>query len=231
MLLKVCGVHGPSAERDIAMLAATGVDLVGLWHGVPGGDADLEESELVRLAAVAREHGVEPVLVTFDGDPVRLARALRKSGVRWVQLHAYQLPTVVTALRTATHGARVTIVKVLHVRGGRCVDVHLVPGYERAGVDAFLIDAATDDGRVGSTGAQVPPDVAAETAARLARPFLLAGGLSGGSREDYDEIVRDDGFVGIDVSTGARDERGRLRAARVEAINRAWRGAPLETHV
>jgi phosphoribosylanthranilate isomerase len=228
MLLKVCGVCGPEAERDIEMLAAADVDLVGLWHGVPGGEAELTDAELVHLAAVAREGGVEPVMVTFESDAPSLARALTISGVTWVQLHAFQLPHVVTELRAAMRHSRVTIVKVLHVRGERCVDLRLAAAYERAGVDAFLLDVAMADGRLGSTGAAIPPAVASEVAARLNRPFFLAGGLNARSRPAYQEVTRDEGFVGIDVSTGARDERGRLRMRRVEAVGRAWRGGPVE---
>jgi phosphoribosylanthranilate isomerase len=228
MLLKVCGVHGATAERDIEMLAAADVDLVGLWHGVPGGDADLSDAELVRLAAVARDNGVEPVMVTFERDAERLARALTISGVSWVQLHAFQLPHVVTGLHAALRDARVTIVKVLHVRGHLCVDLRLAPAFEEAGVDAFLLDAATEDGRMGSTGAPIPPAVASEVAGRLRRPFFLAGGVSAHTRPRYDVVARDQGFVGIDVSTGARDGQGRLRMRPVEAINRAWRGGLVE---
>jgi len=226
VLLKVCGVWGGTAERDIEMLAAADVDLVGLWHGVPGGDADLAVSELARLATVARENAVEPVVVTLASDGAALARVVRKVGARWVQLHAYQLPAVVKQLKASLRRRRVTVVKVLHVRGERCVDLRLARAYERAGVDAFLLDAATDDGRVGSTGRAIPPEVASTVAGELTRPFFLAGGISAAGRRRYRELTRHEGFVGIDVSTGARDEEGRLARARIEAINRAWRGVP-----
>ena len=56
--------------------------------------------------------------------------------VKYVQLHAYQLPKVVQALRRPGRH----IVKVLHVRGARCVEERLIGAYERAGVDTFLLD-------------------------------------------------------------------------------------------
>ena len=228
MLIKVCGVHGPSAEHDLDTLAAAGVDLVGLWHGVPGGEADLRGAALVRLAAAAREREVEPVMVTFENDAASMARALVTSGVTWLQLHAFQLPRVVTELRAALRHTRVTIVKVLHVRDGRCLDARLAAAYERAGVDAFLLDASTGDGRVGSTGVPIAPDAAAAVASRLDRPFLLAGGLTARSRPEYEELTCLDGFVGVDVSTGARDRHGRLNARRIEAMARTWRGGLTE---
>ncbi|GAB2713727.1 hypothetical protein [Kitasatospora kifunensis] len=74
-------------------------------------------------------------------------------GVRRVQLHAYQPPALVRTLRTAI-GPEVTLVKVLHLREGRCLEGPPVPAYGRAGTDPFLLDAVTEDGRIGSTGRQ-----------------------------------------------------------------------------
>ena len=39
MKIKVCGVPAGTAARDIELLARTGIDAVGLWHGVPGTEA------------------------------------------------------------------------------------------------------------------------------------------------------------------------------------------------
>lgn len=224
MLLKVCGVRGERSHQDIEMLAAGHVDLVGLWHGVPGGEAELSRNELVHLARVARDHGLEPVLVTFDNDAAALADIVATSGVSWVQLHAFQLPSVARDLRQLLHQTHLTIVKVLHVRGDRCIDLRMAREYERTGVDAFLLDVATADGRVGSTGEAISPEVAAHVAATLNRPFFLAGGLGPGSWWRYRFLTYRPGFVGIDVSTSARDADGRLGLGRIQAINHAWRG-------
>lgn len=217
MKIKVCGV---TAGDDIDLLARTGIDAVGLWHGVPGTEADLSLSELERAAGLAHAGDVEPVIVTFASDAAALARAAEQSRARWVQLHAFQLPNVVRELKAA--GVRV--VKVLHVRGGRCLDLRLVGAYERAGVDAFLLDAASRDGRVGSTGEAISPDVAAGVVEHLGRPFYLAGGLSAAGSEAYEALRCEPGFAGIDVSTAARDAAGRLQADQIDAIQEAWRG-------
>jgi phosphoribosylanthranilate isomerase len=221
MLLKVCGVCGESAGRDIEMLAAAEVDLVGLWHGVRGGAAELSMGELVRLAAAAREKGVEPVLVTLEHEVSALAAVLRTSKMTWIQLHAYQLPSVVERLKVSLRH-RVTIVKVLHVRGDRCVDLPLVRDYERAGADAFLLDVTNRDGQVGSTGESIPLPVASSVAGQLNRPFLLAGGISATSRWKYRELMGRARFAGVDVSTAARGADGRLCSRRIETIRRAW---------
>ena len=224
MKIKVCGVPADTAERDIDLLARTGIDAVGLWHGVPGTRAELSLAELVRFAGVAHAGDVEPVIVTFASDAAALARAVHESGAKWVQLHAYQLPKAVQQLKASVRRPDVRIVKVLHVRGRHCLDLRLVGAYERAGVDAFLLDVAARDGRVGSTGESISPDVAASVIEQLSRPFYLAGGLSAAGSECYEALRCDPGFAGIDVSTAARDAMGRLRAERIEAIEGAWRG-------
>jgi phosphoribosylanthranilate isomerase len=228
MRFKVCGISGASAERDIEMLAAAGVDLVGLWHGVGGGDAELSLAELVHLAAAARRSEITPVLVTFERDPRTLAVALRASGVTWVQLHGYQLPSAVRELKALLGNRALEVVKVLHTRADGCVDARLARAYERAGVDAFLLDVTDGAGRVGSTGVPIRAEVALAVVGRLTRPFFLAGGISASARRRYDELASHEGFAGIDVSSAARDRAGRLDAARIESIGRAWRaGATL----
>ena len=42
-MLKVCGAR---TLADIELLAAAGADYVGLWHGVPGGHAELSVEEV-----------------------------------------------------------------------------------------------------------------------------------------------------------------------------------------
>ncbi len=223
-MLKVCGLHGEGAAEDITLLASIGVELVGLWHGVPDGEAELSRDELERLAGLARASGsVESVLVTLEHDPAAIADTLARAGIRWVQLHAYQPPSMVQRLKAMAPG-EVRIVKALHVNGRHCVEAKLVRGYERAGVDVFLIDAATDD-RVGSTGRSVLPDVAATVAGELHRPFLLAGGITAHNRPRYGALVRREGFLGVDVCTAAWDPAGRLNAAGVTAIRESWSDA------
>jgi phosphoribosylanthranilate isomerase len=224
MKIKVCSI---ARERELEVLARTGIDGAGLWHGIPGGPAELSRADLVRLAGAAHAHDVEPVIVTFDSDASAVAHSVRDSGAKWVQLHAYQLPKVVMELKSSTRGRVLNVVKVLHIRGSSCLELRYIAAYERAGVDAFLLDVATQDGRVGSTGTSLPPDVALDVAERLRVPFFLAGGISAEGGELYEELRRHPGFAGIDVDTAARDAAGRLRAARIAAINEAWRGVPV----
>jgi phosphoribosylanthranilate isomerase len=233
MLVKICGATSP---RDMEPLASAGADLVGLWHGVPGGRADLPPAELAALAAAA--HGTErlrPVLVTFLNDAEALRLALTSARIDWVQLHGYQPPGTVRALKSA---GDFTVVKVVHLahrganrianRGakgaGSCPELPLIPSYERAGTDLFLLDATAGDGRIGSTAHQLDSHAVLAVAERMSRPFLLAGGISGDNRTDYAAVLEHPLFRGIDVDTAAREPgSGRIRAERVTAVIRGWR--------
>jgi phosphoribosylanthranilate isomerase len=209
--VKICG-----ATRSEDLTAAAGADLIGLWHGVPGGHADLDRSRLVALAAGAPA----PVLVTFNADAAAIGEAAAAAGTRWVQLHGYQPPGVVRGLLARHPG--LNVIKVLHVHRRTCQELALVRAYERVGVSMFLLDSVTGGGRIGSTGEPIEPAVALGVADRLGRPFLLAGGLSADNAARFGAVRRHRRFAGVDVDSGARDRTGRIDGARVGAICREW---------
>jgi phosphoribosylanthranilate isomerase len=217
-LLKVCGA---TSGTDVAALASGGADLVGLWHGVSGGHADLDLARLTALAADTVAHGRTPVLVTFSGDPGAVAAAMVSSGIEVVQLHGYQPPPAVRAIKAAVAGA--TVVKVLHVAGATAHEQRFLRSYRRAGVDVFLLDAVGEDGAVGSTGRQIDPAVALAVADAADAPFLLAGGISAHNAERFAAVRAHPRFLGVDVDSSARDAAGGFTAERVAAIRAAWR--------
>ncbi|MER7849415.1 N-(5'-phosphoribosyl)anthranilate isomerase [Kitasatospora sp. NPDC096077] len=222
--LKVCGAR---TRADLDLLAATGPTLVGLWHGIPGGPADLPPERLADLAATAIRLGLEPVLVTFLDDPDHLARLARATGIRWIQLHAYQSPALVARLRAQLPYA--VLVKVLHLARGRCLERAFTPAFERAGCDLFLLDTVTDDGRVGSTGTPLDPGDVHALLPRLTIPFLLAGGLNTANRDTYRTVTDHPLYAGADIDTAARDRTGRFTHDAVTALARAWHPRPQET--
>lgn len=225
MLVKICGA---TSTGDMELLASAGADLVGVWHGVRGGHADLPPAELAALATAAhRTQRLRPVLVTFLDDAEALRAALTAVRIDWVQLHGYQTPGTVRALKSA---GDFTVIKVVHIGhraakgAGGCPELPLIPSYERAGTDLFLLDATADDGRIGSTAQQVDGRAVLAVVERMTRPFLLAGGISGDNRADYLAVREHPLFRGIDVDTAARDPHsGQIRAERVKAVIRGWR--------
>jgi phosphoribosylanthranilate isomerase len=217
--VKVCGIRDPS---EIDLLARQQVDFVGLWHGVPGGPAELPLATWQGLVeAAAATEGLAPVLVTFFKDVEDIRRTLDGSQARWVQLHGYPTPSFVSAVKEIAPDVRV--IKVLHIRGGKCIEQRMIGAYEKAGVDVFLFDAVADDGRVGSTGQTLDADLVASLAEGLTRPFLLAGGISAENRESYAGLAAHPLFLGIDVDTNARGSDGNVSEENVAAICRTWK--------
>ncbi|GAA1646794.1 phosphoribosylanthranilate isomerase [Actinoplanes couchii] len=219
-LLKVCGA---TSAAEVRLLAASGADYVGLWYGVSGGPADLSLDRLVELAGVARDAGINPVLVTFLGAVDALHQALTLSGIRHLQLHAYQTPGAVAALRRAHPG--LSVLKVLHLRDGQCLEDRFIGAYQRAGTSMFLLDKTTATGRVGSTGHRLDPAEVRALMPRLDVPFLLAGGVSADSG-GYHDLIGGPSLHGVDVDTGARDTLGGFDPGLIGAIARAWQTVP-----
>lgn len=220
MHLKICGITEPA---EIDLLATLPVNFVGLWHGVMDGPADLTLPDLCRLTAAARDAGgPEPVLVTFLADVAKLTRAVAESGVRWIQLHGFQAPAVVHALREALP-AETMLMKVLHVQGAHCLERPVIGAYEKAGVDLFLFDAVATNGRIGSTGQALKPEIVLALADMVTCPFFLAGGISDTSQDLQNAVKGHALFHGIDVDSNARRPGDRaLCATRITAISRAW---------
>jgi len=217
--LKVCGL---TVQPEVDALAAHSVDFAGLWYGVPGGPAALDLAKWRELATATAAEDVAPVLVTFSKDAEMLREALESAPVKWVQLHGYQTPGLVKALKRDVPGVRV--LKVLHVRGQDCVEAPLIGSYEKAGVDVFLFDAVAKDGRVGSTGETLDVDYVASVADKLTRPFLIAGGISPANRERHEKLIAHPRYLGVDVDTNARGDDGKIAAENVGAISAAWKG-------
>jgi len=213
-LVKICGVRDPA---ELTMLGDAGADLAGVWCGVPGGRVDLPVAAARELLTPATAFEPQPVLVTLASGAA-LLRLVAATGARWVQLHGWQPPATVHALKALG----VVVVTVLHLQDGRCGQQALLPAYERAGTDYFLLDIATGDGRLGSTGVAQQARPVERLAARLNRPFLLAGGITARNRPNYDGIVGSEGFAGIDVDTAARDADGSITGARVLELVEAW---------
>jgi phosphoribosylanthranilate isomerase len=215
--VKICGATRPA---DIDLLAAADVDLVGLWHGVPDGHAELGIGALTALAHAATSAGLHPVLVTVQARAAAIRPVLAAARLGWVQLHGYQLPGTVHALKATDDDLRV--IKVLHLREGECREQALIRAYQRAGVDYFLLDSVSEHGRLGSTAQALDLTVVLALAKALSRPFLLAGGITAERAGQLRALSDHPRFLGIDVDTGARGRDGRLDPTRIADLRRAW---------
>ncbi|HEY2699869.1 MAG TPA: phosphoribosylanthranilate isomerase [Pseudonocardiaceae bacterium] len=214
MRVKICGA---TRLDEVALLAKAGADFVGLWHGVPGGRTELSLSQLTTLAATKE---LQPILVTLLSRVDDLVPVVREAGIDWVQLHGYQQPGVVRALKAECPNT--TVVKVLHIKAGECVERALIKAYQRAGVDVFLLDALAADGRIGSTAQTIDPAVAERIIELSELPVMLAGGLTASNSARFRSLIDHPRFFGIDVDSGARDEQGRIDGRRVAEIRNQW---------
>ncbi len=215
--VKICGA---TQSADIDLLAGAGVDLVGLWHGVPGGHAELGAGRLAALAQAVATTRLRPVLVTLQATAAAIRQVMSAAGLHWVQLHGYQPPGTVHTLKAADGDLRV--IKVLHVRDGGCLERPLIRAYERAGVDYFLLDSLTEDGRLGSTAQVLDVTAVLALADLVSRPFLLAGGITADRAAQLREVSGHPRFLGVDVDTGARGSDRRFDRARIADIRRSW---------
>lgn len=215
--VKICGA---TRLADIDLLAGIGVDLVGLWHDVPGGHAELGTGQLATLAQAVATTRLRPVLVTLQTTAAAIRQVLSTTGLSWVQLHGYQPPGTVHALKTTDSGLRV--IKVLHVRNGGCLEQSLIRAYERAGADYFLLDSATENGQLGSTAQALDVTAVLTLADLIRKPFLLAGGITADRATHLREISSHPRFLGVDVDTGARCTDRRFDRTRIANIRRAW---------
>jgi phosphoribosylanthranilate isomerase len=197
---------------------------VGLWHGVPGGHAELSISRLATMARAAVTTNLRPVLITLLTTPTAVRHVLSAARLSWAQLHGYQPPGTVHALKTADRDLRV--IKVLHVRDGACIERPLIRAYERAGVDYFLLDSVTEDGRLGSTAQALDVTVVLAVAELIRRPFLLAGGITADRATQLREVSGHPRFLGVDVDTGARGSDRSFDRRRIAYIRRAWSSSP-----
>lgn len=217
MKIKICGV---TSREDIAALDGVGAEYAGVWHGIPQGKHETCYAEAVELLAVTTRR-LKPVLVTFEKQFGVLDELIATTGVPCLQLHGFQLPSVVSKLKKQ-YGPHLIVMKVLHVCRGACIEDGLVNHYIDAGTDYFVLDNYVDRTRVGSTGEMIPLDAACALMQRIgAHRTFLAGGigprnlaivaeLGGLHGVDIDTGVRLDGAIAIDIVASLIAERNAL---------------------
>jgi phosphoribosylanthranilate isomerase len=215
--VKVCGVE---TAEELNLLDRYAVDYAGLWcfrHLRAPSAARLRE-----LLATPRRH-VRCIGVFAGGEVAEIVRRVRDVGLEAVQLHGFQLPQVVSLIKRAL-GSRITVVKVLHVQDGHCLEQRQLAAYASCGADLFLIDSFDGRQGLGSTGRRVPKELLEQLVPELgSQRVLVAGGLEA---ESLRELRQQLPFRGVDVDAGAR-VRGALDEQRVAELVAAAAG---DTH-
>lgn len=198
--VKICGI---TREEDLLQAAQAGADAVGLVLApskrrlTPERMAQLALQVPPRLTAVAVLTEIAPALVA----------AIRKAGIRVVQVHGPEEPTPEELALLA--GLRLI----------RATPAGRQDSPEPAWVWRWLVDSPPGE-HAGGTGATCDWVLAAEAVARRRRPVILAGGLT---PRNVAGAIRQVRPWGVDVSTGVEAAPGCKDPARVTEFIRRVR--------
>src|SRR6185369_15597173 len=196
-LIKICGVTTPEA--------AAGADAVGVnfW---PGSKRFVGDHAAARRVLDALPAGVLRVGVFVNAPCAEVAATMSDLGLDRAQLHGDEAPDDFACV------ARDRIIRALRVRDEGSLAA--AAGWKGA---VMLLDAYVEG--YGGGGVAAPSGL---IAARAARPFLLAGGLT---PANVAEAIRATCPDGVDVASGVESAPGRKDPAKVAAFVRAARAA------
>jgi phosphoribosylanthranilate isomerase len=200
--VKVCGLTDAAA---VGAAAEGGARYLGFVFYPPSPRA-LSPAEAAPLVALAPP-GCRTVGVLVDPDDAQLEALLRAVPLDALQLHGAQTPERVAAIKAASGRL---VIKALSVAGPE--DLAPVAGYAEV-ADMLLFDARPPrepDALPGGNGQSFDWRLLADL--RVARPWLLAGGLSAANLES---AVRLSGARAVDVSTGVEDRPGHKNPAKI----------------
>lgn len=205
--VKICGVR---TADDLQACLAAGADAIGFnfWPQSKRYLAPEQAAPLIKQLPPA----VLPIGVFVGASPEEVAAAVRVSGVRAAQLHGGEDPAPYLALPVA-------IIPVVRMRDRSS----LPSGPADPRVEVVLLDAHVEG--FGGAGRQFDWSLVPEARRRLARPVLLAGGLT---PENVGEAVCSARPWGVDVASGVESAPGIKDPAKVCAFVQAARAAASE---
>lgn len=209
--VKICGV---TREVELNFLDRLGVSYAGLWYGIYDGKYNLDIDQFTELSSIPTEQ-LKKIMVTMLSDVDDILKPLKNCKIHGIQLHGFQLPSMVKRLTTLC-GPDVQILKVLHINKGVCLEENLIERYLESGVTAFVLDNYENRGSIGSTGIPVNMDYL-DWYNKKWKPVtnsMLAGGLSA---NNINKICRRYKPDAIDIDSAARF-RGVINRRRVRNI-------------
>lgn len=201
--IKICGITDPDHCSPLAALDVWAIGLV-----FADGSPRQVTPERAREISDALPDRIARVGVFVDAAPGEVARVADAAGLTHVQVHGRM-----DAVATRAACRRPVIAGVAVAGAAELASAADSPA------DIVLLDAAVP-GRHGGTGQQA--DWSMVAAARLERPFLLAGGLRPDTVADGIRTVRP---WGVDVSSGVESARGVKDLRMVEEFVAAVREA------
>lgn len=209
--VKICGLND---SAGVAAAAAGRARWIGFnfFPPSPRHVAPLRAGALARGVAGR----VETVAVTVDADDALLEAIEAALKPDWIQLHGAETPARVAAARRF---ARLGAIKVMGI--ARPQDFADADRYA-AVADMLMFDAKAPPGAALPGGNAAAFDWKMLAGRRVARPWLLAGGLT---PENVAEAVRESGAGAVDVASGVESAPGVKDPARIARFLEAARPA------
>ena len=194
ILSKICGLK-TSESVDCAIEA--GASMLGFvfFPPSPRSISIVEASTLAARVPV----GIKKVALTVNADDDFLREIAKNTGVDAFQLHGNEQPERVFEIR---HKFGLPVIKALPVEDH--VDLMVARGYD-AVVDYFLFDSKPPQNANRPGGNATAFDWSILKGFSLAKPWLLAGGLT---PENVLQAVEISGAQIVDVSSGVEDVPG-----------------------
>jgi phosphoribosylanthranilate isomerase len=208
--VKICGITTPEA---LAAAAAAGADEVGFVF-FPASPRALTPAAAAALSATL-EGGPGRVGLFVDPSDEELAATLAAVPLDTIQLHGEETPARVAEVRARF---RRPVMKALGIATRE--DLDAIPAHA-AVADRLLLDAKAPPGATLPGGNAHPFEWRLARQVAVARPWLLAGGLTPGN---VAEAIATAGAPGVDVSSGVERERGVKDAALIADFVKAARG-------
>jgi phosphoribosylanthranilate isomerase len=191
---KICGLRTPETV-DCALEA--GASMVGFVF-FPPSPRSISISDASTLTARVPD-SIKKVALTVNADDNFLREIVENTGVDIFQLHGNEQPERVFEIR---HMFGLPIIKALPVKDH--VDLMVARGYD-AVVDYFLFDSRPPKNASRPGGNATAFDWSLLNGFSLAKPWLLAGGLT---PENVMQAVEISGAKMVDVSSGVEDAPG-----------------------
>ncbi len=199
--IKICGLTQP---QEAVSCAAEGADAIG-YIFYPPSPRNISAERAARISRVLPE-AVRPVGVFVDEDYDTVMHTAQTAGLRAVQLHGREAPTLVDRLRA--NG--LTVIKTLFYNG--------VPDFkaiDRYAADAYLVECV---GGPLPGGNALSWNWSATRGLSTAAPVILAGGLT---PDNIAAAIQDAQPDAVDVSSGVEQRPGRKELSKVRALCRA----------
>ena len=206
-LSKICGLRTPETV-DCAIKA--GASMVGFVF-FPPSPRSISIADASTLVARVPD-GIKKVALTVNADDDFLREIAKNTGINVFQLHGNEQPERVFEIR---HTFGLPVIKALPVEDS--VDLMVARGYD-AVVDYFLFDSKPPKDASRPGGNATAFDWSLLKGFSLAKPWLLAGGLT---PQNVSQAVEISGAQMVDVSSGVEDALGVKKLDKIRSFLRA----------